>query len=327
MSRKSGLSGPTETFAIKLLICGANCDQNVVLGQGKSPQLSGYLFVGCPFCYLPRPPTECSQTRRNVKTYLINLDRRPDRLARMQRVAAAHDFTFERISGVDAKAADFWQQADALISDGPTGRMSHNTLACTLSHFKAWETFVNDPDAGDHAVFLEDDVVLSTDFAEVLTRLAACNLNGYGLVKLEQGGAMAGGAFVGRAEPLGPNYALRQSYQILTDAAAYVITRTLAQELVKFKNRICAPVDHFLFYPLKSKGFWGGPYAVVDPAIAIQDRKIASDIAGLRYTDTRRRRDLLRLRYEAAQLPTILRGMVTQGVRLAKIRVRNLTEA
>lgn len=258
-----------------------------------------------------------------MNTYVINLDRRPDRLERMQQVAEAHDFTFERISGIDAKAAGFRQQAEVLMKDGPTGRMSDNTLACTLSHIKAWETFVNDPDAGDRAVFLEDDVVLSTDFTDVLTQLAACHSNGYGLVKLEQGGAMARGAFVGRREPLDPDFALRKSYQILTDAAAYMMTRTLAQELVTFRTRICAPVDHFLFYPRKSKGFWGGPYAVLDPAIAIQDREIASDIAALRYTDTRRRRDLLRLRYEAAQFPAILRGMVMQGVRLTKIGMRD----
>jgi hypothetical protein len=43
----------------------------------------------------------------DIKIYVINLDRRRDRLERMQAIADALGFEFERVSAVDAKSDDF----------------------------------------------------------------------------------------------------------------------------------------------------------------------------------------------------------------------------
>jgi GR25 family glycosyltransferase involved in LPS biosynthesis len=42
-----------------------------------------------------------------MKIYVINLDRRPDRLERMQAIADSLGFEFERVSALDAKSDDF----------------------------------------------------------------------------------------------------------------------------------------------------------------------------------------------------------------------------
>lgn len=244
-----------------------------------------------------------------MKIYVINLDRRPDRLRRMEGIAEALGFGFERIRAIDAKAEEFADLAATLRRDGPTGLMSDNTLACTLSHLKAWETFLADPDAGEHAVILEDDVVLAKRSLSVIRDLAENRLWGYRLVKLEQGGAMKKGAFLGHPGHPREGYALREAHQLLTDAAAYMLSREGAGHLLGFRDAIAAPVDHFLFYPIRRAGFWGGPVAVVDPAIALQDREITSDIRFQPYIDSRKRRDRLRLLYEGRQAGRILSGL------------------
>jgi glycosyl transferase family 25 len=245
-----------------------------------------------------------------MKFYVINLDRRPDRLERTQAIATALGIAFERVPAVDAKAEGFTALAATLHRDGPTGLMSDNTLACTLSHFKAWETFLADPGAGEHAVILEDDVILSRRTLRVVEDLGQNRLWGYPLVKLEQGGAMRKGAFLGHREQTRDGYALRRAHQFLAASAAYMISRPCAAHLVGFRDSISAPIDHFLFYPIRRSGFWGGPYGVVDPAIAMQDPALDSDISTRRNLDKRWRQDLLRLVYEGRQAGLILPGLL-----------------
>ena len=99
-----------------------------------------------------------------MKTYVINLDRRTDRKARIDKITGECGLEYQRVSAIDAKSQDFLEISKDLPSDGPTGRTSNNTRACTLSHFKAWTEFLNDPHSGSSALILEDDVVLSSDF-------------------------------------------------------------------------------------------------------------------------------------------------------------------
>lgn len=253
-----------------------------------------------------------------VRTYYINLDRRPDRRDRMDALAKARGLDVTRIAAVDAAAADFSTLAQDMMRKGPTGEMSDGTLACTLSHFKTWKTFVDDPSAGDHAVVLEDDVVLAPSTHQVLADLSAAHLAGYGLVKLELFDTMTKGAFVGRTVPLSDGFALRDSFQILAGAAAYVITRDLARRLLDYRSAIRVPIDHFLFYPRAVPGFWGGPYAVLDPPVAQQDPTTVSDIAAVRNVGSKRKRAWSRFGYEAAQTPLILRKLLAGQARLVK---------
>lgn len=257
-----------------------------------------------------------------MRIYVINLDRRTDRKARIDEIFSKCGLDYQRVSAIDAKSEEFFEISKDLSCDGPTGRTSNNTRACTLSHFKAWQEFVNDPDAGSIALILEDDVIISSDFVAVIKDISKNSMYDFGLIKIEQGGAMKKGAFLGPKLDLSNGFGIRKSYQHLTDAAAYIITRETAERLLTFRHSIKAPIDHFLFYPIRRSGFWGGPYGVLDPAIVIQDRSIQSDIRSQPYLDSRRRRDFLRLLYESREVPSIVLNLLLRKCRLVSVNFR-----
>lgn len=243
----------------------------------------------------------------------------------MRNLAESLGFSFSVISAVDSSAADFEPAfASWKIKLGPTGALGKGSVACALSHIRAWKAFLDDSlkDQGlyrEYAVILEDDVVLSDDFVKVIAELQSRSMLGYGLVKLELGGPMEKGAFLGRKVALDRHRGLRRSFQVLPDAAAYMLSLDTAKHFLSFTDRISVPIDHFLFYPVKADGFHGTPYSVLDPAIAVQDRSLQSDISLGRYTDTRRDRDKLRLFYEARQAPAVLKGLVFGRIRFCKV--------
>lgn len=104
-----------------------------------------------------------------LKTFLINLDRRPDRLMFVKQQLVSLGIAFERVSAVDgscltdAQKAIFNQQRFALeckrkVVDGEIG--------CALSHQAVWQQMVaeNIP----YALILEDDVQLKPELASLL---------------------------------------------------------------------------------------------------------------------------------------------------------------
>ena len=90
-----------------------------------------------------------------MRIFLINLARRPDRLAAMTR--AAGGLPLRRIEAVDARDPG---DLDGLFEEaGPLGEIPRGDKACLLSHRAAWQEFVASGEA--HATFLEDDVILT----------------------------------------------------------------------------------------------------------------------------------------------------------------------
>src|SRR5436190_5943879 len=102
-----------------------------------------------------------------MQTYLINLARRPDRLAAMARQAGSLGVSLERVEAVDAKAAEPAELDRWFTPSGPLGEIPAGDKACLLSHRRGWEMFLAGGDG--HAVFLEDDVRLSAGAAALLT--------------------------------------------------------------------------------------------------------------------------------------------------------------
>lgn len=64
--------------------------------------------------------------------YLINLDRRPDRLARMQNIFESYDLHVQRFSAVDGKQLTT-ETKQALFGPYPV-RMTNGSIGCLLSH-------------------------------------------------------------------------------------------------------------------------------------------------------------------------------------------------
>jgi collagen beta-1,O-galactosyltransferase len=119
---------------------------------------------------------------RCLKTYVVNLKRRPDRRLRMERVLPATwdvQFTSDWDGPMDGQAIDPddlpgfglypWQRP----SDNPWWNrpLKLGEIGCAISHRLCWEQAA--ADGADPALILEDDVVLADHFvARLQSRLA-----------------------------------------------------------------------------------------------------------------------------------------------------------
>lgn len=223
--------------------------------------------------------------------------------------------TLTRIEAVDARTIEHQLEFATMIDSGPVGHIGIGTLACTLSHAEAWRTFL--ADGAPWGVFLEDDVVLSDDFKDTVERLVQAPLP-VDLVKIECGGAAMRGLLLGRALRVIRGRRLRICHQLATDAAGYLMSRHGAEQALAKIKACDVGVDHFLFYPLERKGSAGLPFAIVEPALVIQDRTHGSDIAASRHRGNARWRWFARAPYEAAPIPMMLGQLVMNGARFIK---------
>lgn len=108
-----------------------------------------------------------------MKVFVINLDRCPDRLARVKARLDALGVPFERVAGVDEATLDpaerkrcvseflWWCCSLRPITRGQVG--------CTLGHQKVYRKML--AEGLGHACVLEDDVILGDRFPEVLAWL------------------------------------------------------------------------------------------------------------------------------------------------------------
>lgn len=92
-----------------------------------------------------------------MKVYVINLDRRPDRMAEMTERLGSFGLEFERVSAVDAKTAKFlWQVSWWKAVIFKLGHLPlRGAVGCYLSHRFIWAKIIanNIP----QALILEDD--------------------------------------------------------------------------------------------------------------------------------------------------------------------------
>jgi len=253
-------------------------------------------------CYPPRA----------MRLYLINLDRRPDRLAVMASQAETLGLGLTRIPAVDARAADPAALDRWFAPSGPLGEIPRGDKACFLSHRRAWEAFLATDDA--HAVVLEDDVRLSP-VAGALLASDAWVPAGIGLVKLEHYGPRGQRVLLTDFRQAGKDFKLARMLSRHTGAAAYLIARPAA-ELLLAGRRFDLPVDHLMFNPNNSELFARlAPWQLL-PAIARQREFVGekSDIEGTRrplrkLTLTYARRELVRLGYDLKLVPRQLAAL------------------
>src|SRR5258708_1586875 len=126
-------------------------------------------------------------TTQPLKTYVVNLKRRDDRRARMERILPATwdvQFTSDWEGPMDGQAIDpddlpgFEVYPWEVPSDNPwwSRPLKLGEIGCAISHWMCWQKAA--ADAADPALILEDDVVLLDHCAERLTsRLARLSAN------------------------------------------------------------------------------------------------------------------------------------------------------
>ena len=261
--------------------------------------------------------------RGPMRIYLINLARRPDRLAAMLRQAGGLDL--ERVEALDAAQAEPGALDPWFEEGGPLGEIPKGDKACLLSHRRAWELFV----AGthSHAVFLEDDVRLSKSASALLAGSDWIPKN-VGIVKLEHYGPHGQRVLLTDLRAGPPPFQLGRMLSRHTGAAAYILSRTAAALLLR-QTSFDLPVDHLLFNPNNSELFAAlKPWQLV-PAIARQEQFVGekSDIEGTRiglrsFGLTYVRRELVRFGYDLKLVPRQIIALL-RGAKFVAMRTAN----
>ena len=205
-----------------------------------------------------------------LQTWVINLDRAPDRLARVSAQLNELGLPFHRLVAVDARALTPEQSA---LLDSAAYRRKHGMapvlgeLGCYLSHVQALRAFLASEAA--FALVLEDDALLHSSLPAVLAGLQRVAPR-WDMVKLS---AVHSGTPV-RVAAVVPGHDLAVMLSRCTGASAYVVNRRAAQVYVDGLLPMQLPVDHVL----DRAWHWRLKVRLVTPTPCTHDDQIATTI-------------------------------------------------
>ena len=210
-----------------------------------------------------------------LPVYVINLDRRQDRLATITRDLDRLGLSFERVAATDARCIEY------------NGPLTRGEAACAMSHCAALRMFLDtDHDA---AIIMEDDITMSSDIKALLTGTdwwpqQAC------LFKLDiPGEKRRRRRICGR--PVGKTPTGRTLHPVMlrqTGAGAYLVSRSAAKRIIGEGRSLTLPIDRILFDLRLSKTARTMRPLQVLPAMVIHDHE-GSDLQAERLSAGRYR--------------------------------------
>ena len=205
-----------------------------------------------------------------LQTWVINLDRAPERLERIRQQMQRLALPFTRLPAVDARALRDSQRA---ALDEPAYRRKHGMtpapgeLGCYLSHVHALQQFLASP--ARFALVLEDDVLLHDSLPAVLAGLVR-NADRWDMVKLS---AVHSGTPVPVLQ-VTPGHTLEVMLSRCTGSSAYLVNRRAAQAYAAGLLPMSLPYDHVF-----DQGWrFGLKVRLVTPTPCGHDDQIASTI-------------------------------------------------
>lgn len=104
----------------------------------------------------------------DCKTYVINLDRRPDRMSEFDKVAQGNIKKWERFSAIDGWKLDKSEQLH-LIFEGNNYNMRKGIVGCALSHIQLYIEILKG--TSDIVCVLEDDVTFVPNFGNKVRKV------------------------------------------------------------------------------------------------------------------------------------------------------------
>ena len=207
-----------------------------------------------------------------LRTWVINLDRAPDRLARISGRLEELGLSWARLPAVDARAMTPEQRA---ALDEPAFCRKHGMtpllgeLGCYLSHVQAMRLFV--ASEAEFALVLEDDVLLHDSLPAVLRGLMA-HPQRWDVAKLS---AVHRGTPVPYLE-VSPGHQLAVMLSRCTGSSAYLMNRRAATAYARGLLPMSLPYDHVF-----DQGWRCGlQVRLVTPTPCGHDDQIASTIVG-----------------------------------------------
>ena len=198
-----------------------------------------------------------------IPVYVINLDRRPDRMAKMrEQLDRMKGVGWHRIAAVDAKSVS---------RKGPY--LDEGSVACQMSHMKAMRSFLDTHH--EHAVILEDDVELSSDFPRFLESTGWIP-DGVGLIKLDSIGVWALSKFCGCS----PDGRVLQKMEGLGwNLAGYMLNRQVAQLVLDAPEHRFFAVDCVIYNQILSPTATRlNPVALIPALVKFSQLSSESDI-------------------------------------------------
>lgn len=177
---------------------------------------------------------------QGLETWVINLDRAPERLARIAAQLDRLGLPWTRLPAVDARALTPAQRAEL---DDAAYRRKHGKapvageLGCYLSHVEVMRRFA--AGAAEFALVLEDDVLLKDSLPAVLRGLMA-QRGRWDMVKLS-------GVHSGTPMPyleVAPGHRLAVMLSRCTGSSAYLMNRRAAAAYLRGLLPMSLPYDH-----------------------------------------------------------------------------------
>ena len=205
-----------------------------------------------------------------LQTWVINLDRAPERLARIGAQLQRLKLPYTRLAAVDAHALTAEQHA---ALDAAAYRRKHGMtpvlgeLGCYLSHVQAMHAFLASDAA--FALILEDDALLHDSLPAVLRGLMAVP-DRWDVAKLS---AVHSGTPVPYAV-VAPGHQLAVMLSRCTGSSAYLLNRHAAQAYVQGLLPMSLPYDHVFDHGWR----FGIKFRLVTPTPCGHDEQIASTI-------------------------------------------------
>lgn len=261
---------------------------------------------------------------QTIPVFVINLDRRTDRLGRIAAHLEERGVAWQRVAAYDAAAASEEELARTIAGRGPLGPLGFGDRACTVSHTLAWETLLQTEAAG-YALFLEDDVYLGSDIAATLASDAWIP-SGTEAVKLEKYNSGASRLLLGPVVGQTPGgRKLRHMRSRHVGGGAYILSRRGAERALEWRGRMCVPVDHFLFNDTVSPVMKRLRPLIVVPPMATQrkysyDSDTSSYTKAAKYKGWRRHlQSLMRGRADLNQLPRQVFELAARRARVVEV--------
>lgn len=250
--------------------------------------------------------------------YVINLDRRPDRLAFVARQLDDMDLVWTRFSAFDVQTTPREWLLPHVDAEHLMLRMSGGSQCCLLSNLHVWKEIASSDLPG--AIILQDDVTLSPKLAD-FARSHGWIPEGFDLVQFEKYGRKRSKRLMG-SSPLWspvPTVELRELHSRTGGAGAYFISRAGAQRAIQACEGIRFPIDHYLFNPNISPLARRFRIAMTRPSLARQcNDELGSDIQ--RADNIRSfRAAAVRAWHEVNLLPRQIAGLLFGRVRLLPV--------
>ena len=209
-----------------------------------------------------------------IKFFIINLERRKDRLQKISRHLKKNKFNFVRFNAVDAEIESDANLNRNISQNGPLGEISKGDLACFQSHYLLWKHVSNNEKKP--VLILEDDTYVSNLGFKILSNTNWIPSDTK-IIKCEKFGNERHRVLLSPVISSFSGFSLHFLLSKHSGTGGYILTPEGADFLVKNSFDVNVSVDHFLFNPNNSNIFKRLKPLQIYPAICEQNDS-SSDI-------------------------------------------------